>query len=180
MRVVGCDAAYIYIYIRGASERDGQGDQLETLGEALGSAQRGVGVALDDEREHAAEGLLARVRVGAARGEDALGQLVVRVRGQPRVVQRLDERVGLEHLGRHHGVLSVALHAHVQRAQPSCEEKGLERRERRTDELLHLGDLVCKLIVLDRDRAREDIRVTADVPGKARGAVRGCSMARRK
>jgi hypothetical protein len=43
----------------GTSERDGEGYQLETLGEALGSAQRGVGVALDDEGEHAAEGLLA-------------------------------------------------------------------------------------------------------------------------
>jgi hypothetical protein len=99
---------------------------------------------------------------------------MVRVRGQSRVVERLDERVGLEHLGRHHGVLTVALHAHVQRAQPSREQEGLERRERRTDELLHLGDLVSELAVLDGDGAGEDVRVTTDVPGKARGAVRGC------
>ena len=48
--------------------------------------------------------------------------------------------------------------------------EGLERREGRADELLHLGDLVRELPVLDRHRAREDVRVATDVPGEgARG-----------
>ena len=67
-------------------------------------------------------------------------------------------------------ILAVPLHAHVQRAQPACEQEGLERREGRADELLHLGDLVRELPVLDRHRAREDVRVATDVPGEgARG-----------
>ena len=41
----------------------------------------------------------------------------------------------LRHL---HSILAVALHAHMQRAQPACEEEGLEGREWSSEDLLDL------------------------------------------
>ena len=64
-------------------------------------------------------------RAGAL-GQVLLGQLVVAVRPQPRVVDVLDRRVLLEELGHLLGVGDVAVHAHVQRLQPLQEQEGGE------------------------------------------------------
>mmetsp|Transcript_27514 Transcript_27514/g.59211 ORF Transcript_27514/g.59211 Transcript_27514/m.59211 type:complete len:450 (-) Transcript_27514:345-1694(-) len=148
----------------GPAQRDGEGDHLQPLAHAGRAAQRRVIVAGDDESEHSPKGLLPpRHTSRAAAREDLLGELVVGVRREAWVEGRCDERVGVEHLGDAHRVLPMPLHAHVERAQAAREEEGLKGCERRSKELLHLGDGVSKLGRVGGDGAGEDVGVTANV-----------------
>mmetsp|Transcript_15138 Transcript_15138/g.38538 ORF Transcript_15138/g.38538 Transcript_15138/m.38538 type:complete len:211 (-) Transcript_15138:53-685(-) len=54
----------------------------------------------------------------------------------------------------------------MQRAQPTREQKRLERREARPEQLLRLGDFVHKVAGFGRDGARDNVGVAADVLGR--------------
>ena len=100
----------------------------------INEAPRRLFTALDLEAHHRTEGTLL-----------PLGQLVLRVAGQPGVVDLVDAWLGLQPLCQCQRTGAVGLHAHTQGLQPLEEHPGIERAEGRpggpqeAHHRLHLG-----------------------------------------
>mmetsp|Transcript_26119 Transcript_26119/g.55558 ORF Transcript_26119/g.55558 Transcript_26119/m.55558 type:complete len:272 (+) Transcript_26119:526-1341(+) len=154
------------------SEAHSEVHDPQSLTHLLGSLQRHVTLAFDNECNHPAirlrhDGRILR-RI-SSRTECLCNEtvwassLIVRMGRQTWVKCGFDQRVRLEHPRYLEGVLAVPLHAHVQRSDAAHQQVRVHGIERGSDELLNLGDAMAELGALARDRPGEDVGVPTQV-----------------
>lgn len=134
-----------------AAERFGQGEQFGLLAETLGRVE----AALEHDRDDAAEA-----------GHLALGQCVLRVRGQAGVDHLLDRGVGFQPLRQRQRVLAMRAHAQRQGLEAAQREEAVERALHAADGVLQEGQLLSQLgVVADHRDAADHVRVAVEVLG---------------
>lgn len=93
-----------------------------------------------------------------------LGDLMLRVRGQARVVHFLNRRMGFQELSEGLSILPVSLHTKVEGLQATQGEVAVHRARNTTKRVLQEAQLGVDFVRVGDDNSSNNVRVTVDVP----------------
>jgi len=133
-----------------SSQTLGKGEKADVLEKAL----HGFNVSLDSEADHASKSILL-----------LLGQLVLGVRGKPRIDHLGAEGGGFKVSCHGKGVLLVLLHPEVKGFQSAVGHEAVERAGDGSNRVLKESKLVGNVLSVGGSNSHNDVRVSVDVLG---------------